>query len=232
MVDLEELATVCKVKGFNTFIVDWKDLKNVVSEKWEMDATMSALVGTMITSNNVIEKPSSTILPEKYSDFLDVFDKVRADKLPCHNEHDLAIKMEEDRQPPFGLTYDHSQFELEVLCKYVDKMLGKGFIISSKLPAGVLVLFTKKNDDRLRLYIDYRSLNTIIKKNKHSLSLVQTLLDLLGRKKMYTKLDIISAYHALHIHAGNKWKTAFRYRYSYFEYCVIPFRLVNASAAF
>lgn len=69
MVDLEELATVCKVKGFNAFIVDWKDLKNVVSEKWEMDATMSALVGTMITSNNVIEKPSSIILPEKYSDF-------------------------------------------------------------------------------------------------------------------------------------------------------------------
>ena len=78
-------------------MVDWKDLKNIISEKWEIDATMNALVDAVIIPNNIIEKSSSTILPEKYSDFLDVFDKVRADKLLCHSEHDLAIEIEEGK---------------------------------------------------------------------------------------------------------------------------------------
>ena len=140
--------------------------------------------------------------------------------------------MEEGKQPPFSSTYDHSQFKLDVLCKYINKMLEKRFIMLSKSPAEAPVLFTKKKNGEIRLCVDYRSLNAITKKNKHLLPLVQTLLDLLGRKKKYTKLDIISAYHALCIHAGNEWKTAFRCRYSYFEYCVVLFGLMNTPAAF
>ena len=137
-----------------------------------MDDTISTLVGAVITSNDVIEKPSSTVLLEKYSDFSDVFDKVCADKLLRHSEHDLAIKTEEGKQPPFGPTYNHSQLELEVLRKYINKMLEKEFIIPSKLLTGASVLFTKKKDGGLCLCIDYKNLNTITKKNKHPLPLV------------------------------------------------------------
>ena len=169
-----------------------------------MDATMSGLVGAVITSNNIIEKPSSTVLLEKYSNFSDVFDKMRADKLPRHSEHNLAIKTKKGKQPAFDPTYDHSQLELKVLCKYIDEMLGKRFIVPSKLSAGALVLFTKKKDGGLCICVDYKSLNAITKKNKHLLPLVQTFLDFLERKKRYTKLDIISTYYALCICAGNE----------------------------
>ena len=193
---------------------------------------MNTLVGVVITPNNVIEKSSSTVLSEKYSNFSDIFDKVHADKLPCHNKHDLAIETEKSKQLLFDPTYDYSQLELNVLRKYINKMLGKKFIVPLKLPAGAPVLFTKKKDGGLRLCVDYRSLNAITKKNKHPLPLVQTLFNLLRRKKRYTKLNIISAYHALHIRAGDEWKTAFRCRYSHFEYHVVLFGLVNAPAAF
>ena len=204
----------------------------MVSEKWEMDATMSALVGAVIIPNNIIEKSSSTVLLEKYSNFSDVFDKVHVDKLPRHSKYDLAIKTEEGKQLLFSLTYDHSQLELNMLCKYIDEMLGKRFIMPSKSPAETPVLFTKKKNSELRLCVNYRSLNAITKKNKHLLPLVQTVLDLVGRKKRYTKLNIISAYYALRIRAGDEWKTAFKCRYNHFEYRVVPFRLVNAPAAF
>ena len=111
-------------------------------------------------------------------------------------------------------------------------MLEKRFIVSSKLPVGPPVLFTKKKNGRLRLCVDYRSLNIITKKNKHLLLLVQTFLDLLGRKKRYTKLDIISVYHMLRICVDNEWKTTFKCRYSHFEYHAVPFGLMNAPAAF
>ena len=232
VVGLEELAAICEAKSLDAFMIDWRDLKNVVSEKWEMNDTMNMLVGVVITPNNVIEKPSSIVLLEKYSDFSDVFDKVRADKLLRHSEHDLAIEMEEGKQLPFSPTYDHSQLELEVLCKYINKILGKRFIVPLKLPAGASILFMKKKDGGLHLCVNYKSLNAITKKNKHLLPLMQTLFDLLRRKKKYRKLNIISTYYALRICAGNEWKTAFKYRYSHFEYCVVPFGLVYTPAAF
>ena len=139
-------------------------------------------MSAVITPNDIIEKPSSTVLPKKYSDFSDIFDRVRADKLPRHSEHDLAIEMEKDKQPLFGSIYDYSQLELEVFRKYIDKMLEKRFIVLSKLPARAPILFMKKKNGRLRLCVNYKSLNTITKKNKHPLLVVQTLLDFLGRK--------------------------------------------------
>ena len=36
----------------------------------------------------------------------------------------------------------------------------------------------------------------------------------------------------MRIRKGDKWKTAFRTRYGYFEYQVIPFGLTNAPASF
>ena len=133
---------------------------------------MSTLVGAVIIPNNIKEKPSSTVLPEKYSDFSDVFDKMCADKLLRHSKHDLVIETEEGKQPLFDPTNNHSQLELEVLCKYIDKILEKGFIVLSKLPAGASVLFIKKKNCGLRLYVDYKNLNANTKKNKHLLPLV------------------------------------------------------------
>jgi len=49
---------------------------------------------------------------------------------------------------------------------------------------------------------------------------------------IYTKLDIRDAYYNLRIRAGDEWKTAFRTRYSLYEYCVMPFGLTNAPASF
>ena len=120
------------------------------------------------------------ILPEKYSDFADVFDKVKADVLPSHSRYNLAIKTEDNKVPLFGLVYDHFKLELDILHEYIRDMYAKGFIIPSKSLFEAPVFFTKKKDGRLRLYIDFWDLNAITKKNKYLLSLVRTFLDMFG----------------------------------------------------
>ena len=50
--------------------------------------------------------------------------------------------------------------------------------------------------------------------------------------KVYTKLDIRSAYNLIWIKEGDEWKMAFWMCYSHFEYHVIPFGLVNILAMF
>ena len=57
---------------------------------------------------------------------------------------------------------------------------------------------SKKNNE-LRLYIDYRDLNAIIIKNRHSLSLISETLNRLYELKIFTKLNLKNVYYKLRI---------------------------------
>jgi hypothetical protein len=89
--------------------------------------------------------------------------------------------------------------ELLVLCKFLEKNLSKGFIRTSLSPVVSPVLFAKKPSRRLRFYMNYRALNTIIIKNRYSLPLIQETLVCFSRAKFYTKLDIIIVFNRIHI---------------------------------
>jgi hypothetical protein len=89
-----------------------------------------------------------------------------------------------------------------------------------------------KNDGDLRFYIDYRALNNLTVKNKHALSLIDKTINRLSNAKIYIKLNLKDAYYRIRIKTNNKWKTAFRTRYGYFKYIIMPFDLTNVSATF
>jgi len=89
-----------------------------------------------------------------------------------------------------------------------------------------------KLDSSIRLYIDFRGLNTVTIKNRYPLPLISKILDRLPYTKRFTKLDLRDTYHRIYIKEGNEWKTTFRTRYSHYEYIVIPFSLSNALATF
>jgi hypothetical protein len=46
------------------------------------------------------------------------------------------------------------------------------------------------------------------------------------------KLNVITAFYKIRIAKGDEWKTAFRTRYSLYEWIVTPFGLVNALSTF
>ena len=125
-----------------------------------------------------------------------------------------------------------SAVELNVLKKYIKDNFEKGFIIPSTSPARAPILFTKKKDRDLQLCVYYWGLNALTHKNKHLLLLINKVLDQLVKAKIYTYLDLKNAYNLICIQERNKWKTAFCIRYEYYQYNVMPFGLVNASAMF
>ena len=126
--------------------------------------------------------------------------------------------------------YNLSVVKLEVLRKYIKDYLHRGWIRRFKSSVGTPILFVKKKDSTLRLCIDYRGLNRITIKNRGALPLITESLDRLVKARVYTKLDLYKAYHRVRITEGDEWKTAFRTRYRYFKYIVIPFGLTNAPA--
>jgi hypothetical protein len=90
----------------------------------------------------------------------------------------------------------------------------------------------KKNDEPLRLCVDYRPLNAVTVKNKYPLPRIDNLFDQLVGDQVFSKIDLRSGYHQIKIHAKDIPKIAFSMRYSLYEYLVMSFGLTNAPAHF
>jgi hypothetical protein len=70
--------------------------------------------------------------------------------------------------------------------------------------AGTPILFVLKKDGSLRLYVDYRGLNAITKKNYYLLPLISETLDRLRRATVFLVLDLKDAYYQIPIKQGDK----------------------------
>jgi len=58
------------------------------------------------------------------------------------------------------------------------------------------------------------------------------MLEHLAKGKVFSKLDLRSAYNLVRIKEGDEYKTAFNCKYGHFEYLIMPFSLKNAPAVF
>ena len=77
----------------------------------------------------------------------------------------MLIDLEEGKEPPYSTLYNLSIIEIDILKKYLYNYLSYRQIQYSRSPTRVPILFIKKKDSSLRLYIDYRGLNIVTIKN-------------------------------------------------------------------
>ncbi|XP_058217360.1 uncharacterized protein LOC131328430 [Rhododendron vialii] len=108
--------------------------------------------------------------------------------------------------------------ELKELKTQLQELLDKGFIRPSTSSWGAPALFVKKKEGTLRLCIDYRKLNQVTVKNRYPLPRIDDLFDQLRGATCFSKIDLRSGYHQLRIQDEDIAKTAFRTRYSHYEF--------------
>jgi len=183
-------------------------------------------------STAISEKIDLSSIPKEYHEYADVFSKFKAKTLAPHCPYNLWINLEKDSYPLVGTIYSLSKFKQEALKEFIDENLTNGFIHSTSSPHEVPVLFVKKKDGFLQLYVDFRKLNRITKKDQYPLPLISNLLDSPHKACIYTKIGLQHADHLVCIAKRDEWKTAFCTRYEAFKWSVMPFRLTNAPAAF
>ncbi|QRW26330.1 Retrotransposable element Tf2 protein [Rhizoctonia solani] len=171
-------------------------------------------------------------LPSQYHKFAKVFGEEEFKVLPPHREYNIAIDLLPDAKLSPSPIYGMTDAESKALKQHIDEELATGKIHPSTSSAGAPVMFVKKADGSLRLVVDYWKLNNITHKNVYPLPRQDNLMAKLQNAKLFTKLDLQWGYNNVHIKEGDKWKTAFRTKYSLFEYLVMLFGLTNAPAAF
>ncbi|GJY80830.1 putative reverse transcriptase domain-containing protein, partial [Tanacetum coccineum] len=170
--------------------------------------------------------------PEKIvvvRDFPEVFSDDLSGLLPIR-EIKFLIELIPGATPIAKSPYRLAPSELEELSGQLKELQDKGFIRPSSSPWGAPVLFVKKKDGSFRMCIDYRELNKLTIKNRYPLPRIDDLFDQLQGLQYFSKIDLRFGYHQLRVHEDDIPKTAFRTRYRYFEFTVIPFGLTNAPA--
>jgi len=83
-----------------------------------------------------------------------------------------------------------SKNKREEVQKFMEDQPRKGYIRPSKSPQTLLVFFIGKKDGSKRIVMDYHSLNSQTIKNNYPLPLITELIDNMGSKKVFTKMDL------------------------------------------
>ncbi|MBW0548395.1 hypothetical protein O181_088110, partial [Austropuccinia psidii MF-1] len=171
------------------------------------------------------------VVPPAYHQYLDVFSKVKAEKLPPHRACDHHIELE-GLLHPLGVMYSLSNQDSETLWAYISGNVEKVFIRTSSSSTGAPVLFVKKKDGGLCFCVDYRKLNAVTRKNRYPVPPMNQFLTIFNGSTSFSKIDLHGAYNLLRIKEGDEHLTAFRTKYGSYEYLVIPYGLTDSPASF
>ena len=142
------------------------------------------------------------------------------------------IDVKEGFVPRKGKVYPLSREEREEVREFVKEQLRKGYIWPSKSLQTALVFFVGKKDGKKRMVQDYRYLNEWTIKNNYPLPLISNVLENIGTKKVFTKMDLRWGYNNVRIKKDDEWKVVFTTLEGSFEPTVMFFGLTNSPATF
>jgi len=136
------------------------------------------------------EMEAKKLVPEKFHKWIKVFGKKQSERMPTRKVWDHAIDMKEGFVPRKGKVYLLLRKEREEVREFVKEQLRKEYIRLSKSPQMVPVFFVGKKDGKKRMVQDYRYLNEWTIKNNYPLPLISDVLENIGMKKLFTKMNL------------------------------------------
>ncbi|KAF8669628.1 hypothetical protein RHS04_08699 [Rhizoctonia solani] len=107
--------------------IDWTTMK------------VSLCLATEARAGSINPEPQNLLV--EFQEFQKVFSEEFFTTLPEHCPYDIAIDLEEDKQPPYGPVYSMTPAEREALEEHIDSELAAGKIVPTTSPAGAPVMF-------------------------------------------------------------------------------------------
>jgi hypothetical protein len=156
-------------------------------------------------------------------EFVDIFPEELPGILP-ERELEFTIDLKPGTEQIARMPYRMSTPELQELRMQLKELLDLGLIRPSVSLWGALVIFIQKKDGSWRLCIDYRQLNKATIKIQYSLPRIYDLFDQMKDSMMFSRIELRSGYHQLHIKEDDIPKTTFKMRYGHSS---LPFYLLD-----
>ena len=145
---------------------------------------------------------------------------------------DHAIDLKEMFKPWKGRIYPLSKNKREEVQNFVEDQLRKGYIRLSKSLQMLPVFFVSKKDRSKQMIMDYCNLNDQTVKNNYLLPLITELINNIGSKKVFTKMDLRWGFNNVRIKEGDKWKGVFTMHIGSFKLTVMFFEMTNLPVTF
>ena len=127
---------------------------------------------------------------EQFHKWIKVFGKKQLERILTRKVWNHVIDVKERFVPRKGKVYPLSREEREEVREFVKEQLRKEYIWPSKSLQTVLVFFVGKKDGKKQMVQDYRYLNEWTIKDNYLLPLISDVLENIGTKKMFTKMDL------------------------------------------
>jgi len=144
------------------------------------------------------------IVPKKFLKWRKVFRKVESKRMPTRKIWDHAIDLKETFEPQKGKIYSLSKNEREEVQNFMEDQLRKGYIRPLKSPQMSPVFFVGKKDRSKQMVMDYHNLNSQTVKNNYPLPLITELIDNMGSKRVFTKMDLRWGFNNVRIKEGDE----------------------------
>jgi len=168
-------------------IEEEKTIARIVEEKEEEEEDLIEL------------RVTEEMVPQRFHKYLKMFEKKDSERMLMRKAWDHAIDLREGFVPKKGKIYLLSRVEREEVQEFIKDQLRKRYIRPSKSLQISPVFFVPKKDGKKRMVQDYRYLNSWTIKNNYPLPLISDLIDSIGKKKMFTKMDLQWGYNNIRI---------------------------------
>jgi len=113
-----------------------------------------------------------------------------------------------------------------------EKLMKLGIVRPSDSPWSSPLHMVRKSDGSWRPCGDYRRLNSLTTPDRYATPNMNTIHHKIKGAKVFSKLDLIKAYHFIPLNKDDVQKTAITTPFGSFEYLRMPFGLRNAAATF
>ena len=175
---------------------------------------------------------SKTMVPKEYHEFLDVFSKEASDMLLPHSKYNHQIRLLEGyRDQGNSLLSKMSESKLQLVKKFLEEHLKKGFIKASSALCLSRIMLAAKPGGGIRFCVNYRRLNELTKKDAYPILLIKETLTQLKNAKVFTKIDIRQAFYKLNMAANLEDLTTFILRFGAFKWKMLSFGLTGEPAS-
>lgn len=145
-------------------------------------------------------------------------------------DYEYKIKLK-DNIPVCKAPYYLAPDKAKLLDQHIQQLVKQGILSVSNSNYSSPVFFVKKKDDSYRLVADYRFLNKHIEFDPMSSANINHIFASLGNSKVYTLLDMKSAFHQIKLSEDTKHVTAIVTQYGTWHYNRCPFGLSVSSQA-